>query len=343
MNPGETFMKLALGAAALGLVSTLALAVPASAEEVLIFSTSVPASNPSNDQIYKPLSEAINKAGAGEVRIDLRIGVAMSNLGNFYERVSGDVVQISNGIISGITGKFKKTEVITLPFLVESSEIGSVAYWRLYKSGLLADEFDEVVPMVPIAYPPSTLHVNKPVEAADKLGGIKIASGTAVGADIVRSFGATPISVQLGDLYESLQRGVTDGAVMTWTAYPTFKLFEVSNYHIEVPLGGAAGGAIMNKKRFDSLTAKARDAVMQGSGEAWARIAGKYFDNIQAEGKRSTLAMKGQTDVEPTPAQLESYRKTLLHVSDEWVKRTKGGDKVLAKYRELIEDVKAGK
>ena len=207
----------------------------------------------------------------------------------------------------------------------------------------MASDFSETIPLAPIGYPPTTLHFNKPVEAADRLNGIKVTAGTAISAAIVKSLNGTPISIQVGDLYESLQRGIADGAVMTWTAYPTFKLFEVTNHHIEIPLGGAAGGAIINKKRFEGLSAEGHKAIMDNSGEYWARVAGKYFDGIQDKGKKSTLAMKGQTSISPTREQLKSYRKKMAFITEEWVKNTPDGDKVLAKLRELSADVKAGR
>ena len=113
----------------------------ASADEItLIFATTNPPTDPTNLIVSKPWAARIDEAGKGLVKIDVLDGPAIANHGNAYPRVVNDVVQIARGAQSIVAGKFLLSEVMTQPFVTEDSERASVAFWRLYKTGLLDSE-----------------------------------------------------------------------------------------------------------------------------------------------------------------------------------------------------------
>jgi TRAP-type C4-dicarboxylate transport system substrate-binding protein len=120
-----------LFAALLALISGVA-----SAQEVtLTLATLDPPPTPLNTQELHPWADRVNAQGKGVVQIVVRDGSEIANQQNIYDRVMSDVVQIGRGTQSFIGGKFPLTEVVALPFVVENGESGSVAFWRLYKSG----------------------------------------------------------------------------------------------------------------------------------------------------------------------------------------------------------------
>ena len=102
----------------------------------LLFTTNNAPTTPSNAQFMRPWAERINAAGKGAIKIDVRDGTVISDLSNYYDRVMSDVVQISWGMLNTVGGKFRFTalDVASLPFMARSSEEGSVALWRLYRS-----------------------------------------------------------------------------------------------------------------------------------------------------------------------------------------------------------------
>ena len=53
--------------------------------------------------------------------------------------------------------------------------------------------------------------LNKPVKTLEELKGLKL-RGTGRLGDIVKALGATPIPIETPDLYDSLKRGVIEGA-----------------------------------------------------------------------------------------------------------------------------------
>ncbi len=64
------------------------------------------------------------------VSIDRRDGTVLANSTNFYDRLLSDVMQITFGSLNYLAGKFRLSEVMALPFLMDSTEQESVVFWR---------------------------------------------------------------------------------------------------------------------------------------------------------------------------------------------------------------------
>jgi TRAP-type C4-dicarboxylate transport system substrate-binding protein len=315
----------------------------AAQEATLIFATTNQPTAHLNVRVQHPWAKRINEAGQGVVRIDVRDGPTLANHVNFYSRVVDDVAQISWGVHGFVAGKFPLSEVGSLPFEVDKSEPASVALWRLWKSGLLDREYNEVVPLYVVAFPQTGIHTARPMKAPDSLAGLKIISGQKITAEVVTRLGGTPISLPITDIYEGIQRGTADGVIQQWTAFQPFKLAEVTTYHVDTTLSGATGMVFISKKRYDALPAAARKVIDDHSGEAQSRRFGAFWDSVQDEGRQMVKARGDKhTIVRLTPEQEKSVRDKIAPVAAEWARSTPGGDKVLGAYRELIAKVKSG-
>ncbi len=324
---------------------SLAAAAPAGrSEEInLLFGTTLPAQVHLNVRVLHPWAERINEQGKGIIHIDVRDGEAIANLSNFYSRVQDDVIQISWGLQSSIGGKFPRTLVGGLPFEVDKAEDGSVALWRIYKDGLLDAEYDTVQPLYLITFPPSGIHYAKPPKTLENLKGLKLATGSKVGADTIERLGGTPLSMVTSDYYTAVQRNMVDAVLVQWTAFQPFKLQDVTFYHLETKLGGATGMVFMAKKKYDALPAVARKILDDNSGEAESRVYGKFWDDVDNEGRDMVKALGDKHQIVPLPPAIEAkWRAAVAPVIDDWVKTTPDGAKVLAAFRSEIAKVTAG-
>src|SRR5262249_17904524 len=151
------------------------------------------------------------------------------------------------------------------PFQTESSELSSVAFWRLYKAGYFDAEYKDIVPLFVQIYPQSQIHLAKVPKAPDDVGGLRLMVVAKTGAAVVTALGAAPISLLLPDLYQGLQRNTVDGALMSWTAFQPFKLAEVTTYHIDTQLGTPPAMVFMTKKRYAALSPAARKIIDENS------------------------------------------------------------------------------
>ncbi|HLI20455.1 MAG TPA: TRAP transporter substrate-binding protein, partial [Stellaceae bacterium] len=325
--------KRGIAVAVAGLIAIAAGAARAD-EITLTLATLDPPPTPLNTQELHPWADRVNAAGKGVVQIVVRDGTEIANQQNIYDRVLSDVVQIGRGTQSFIGGKFPLSEVVALPFVIDNGETASVAFWRLYRSGLLDSEYNDTMPLFFGILPPQALHLTKAPNAIDDLGGLRVAVATKNGAEIVSRLGGAPQSIQLIDLYPALQRGAADGVMINWPAFPPFKLNEVTRYHIEAPFGGSATMIFMAKKKWDALPRAAQKVLAENSGEAESRRFGAFWDTASDQGRAMVAAMgTQQTIVDLTPAQSAALKSKIAPMAAEWTKATPGGAKVLQALR----------
>ena len=339
-NRREFLMSASATAAGAALASPLWVDAALAQETSLRFGTTNSAQIPVNTQIMHPWAKRINDQGKGIVAIDVRDGPTLANFTNYYDRVMADAVQISWGIQSYLAGKFVASLAPGLPFTSDKAEDASVAYWRLIKSGILANEYSDLEVLSVCVFAQSGLHTRRPLERPDDFAGLKIATGNPVVAELVARLKGAPISLALTEYYEALQRGTVDGIVTPWTAIIPFKLHEVLRYHVDLPFGSNVGALFMAKKRFDQLPEPARKVIADNSYEAESRRFGAFWDGEQDRGRNAVQAMPGQTIVNLSAEQEGRLREQFEPVRQNWVAKTPKGDEVLAAYKRFLAGVR---
>ena len=330
------FKSLAAFAVALGLA-----AGTAAAEEItLSFATGAPPGQAPHPQVSLPWAAKVNEKGAGVVKINVIEGFTVVTPQNFYPRLMNDVVQISSGLQGSVGGVFPLTDVARIPYLVEKAEFGSVAFWRLYKTGLLDSDYKDVHPLSLAMFPQGVLHLAKAPKSIDDFAGLKLVANSKMTSDIILKLGATPITILIQETYQGLQRHTVDGTVTGYPAVRAFKFDEVAPYHLDALLGGGAHMVVMAKKKWESLPEAVQKIMDDNSGEGLARMYGKTNDDEWEQGRARLVAMPSQTVVAPTPAEHEMFKRKMAPIADDWVKENPKGAEVLAKFRELLAQAK---
>jgi TRAP-type C4-dicarboxylate transport system substrate-binding protein len=315
------------------------------ADETRLIMTTISSPNSQVGQInYHGWAERVNAAGKGIVSVDVRDGFALANSINFYDRLLSDVMQVSFGSLNYIAGKFQLSQVMTLPFVMDDAAQESVVFWRLYKSGLLDSEFDQIVPLFFYAYPQVTLHLTKaPTAPLENLNGLRILVAGQIPSAMIAKLGGTPMSIGLSDSYQALQRSTADGISFPMAPLPDFKLDEVTHYHILASLGGGPGGVWMAKAKYLSLPPEVRKILDDNSGEAQSRRVGATLDQFEGDVRDRLSASKSHTVVSLTPQQRETWGALVKPMVDAWAATDDAHAKVLAKVRALAVEVKAEK
>ena len=336
-------MKAKIWGFAVVLAAVLGLGVAAARAQQtnLILATINPPNADTVTRYLQPWAERINAQGKGVLHIDVRSDAILANSGNFYDRVMSDVVQITWGTQSLVGGKFPLSDVVSLPFLTDKSETASVAFYRLYKTGILDREYADVMPLWLYVYPQNSLHFVKPPKTLDNLKGLKVHAVNNVNAKIASLLGGAPISLTIGDAYLGLQRGTLDAAIVPWPAIPIFKLAEVTSYHVDAPLGSGPGMMLMARKRYEALPVAARKILDDNSGEAAARSWGAFLDKLADEAKSRVAAQSQQKVVDLPAAQRAKWQAALASITQDWSANTPGGADVLKRFRDTLAQVQA--
>ena len=102
--------------------------------------------------------------------------------------------------------------------------------------------------------------------------------------EMAKALGAVPTLIPMPDVYQSLDKGVVDGAAAPWEAVQGFRLYEVAKNYTIAPFYVAYFSVCANKQKWQSLPKEVRDAIMSVSGLAGAKFWGKNFFDTAEEG-----------------------------------------------------------
>ena len=333
LRPGAARSRMAAWMAA-----ALLAVIPASAsaETILKMATTIPPANPLVSQFFEPWAKRVNEQAKGEFQIQVISGPTLANAVNVWDRTVNGVVDIGWGIQGAVNLPFPKSTIIGLPLLVPDGQLpaGSVALWRLYASGLIADEYKDVKPLALIGAPIQGLSTKTPVTKLEDVKGTKLRASDRTVADIVTALGGSPISIPAPEVYQALSQGVVGGAVAGWVLLGTFKLTEVAKYHVEgLPLGAPAGFVVMNKQSYGKLSAKGKQILDQNTGESFVRDFATFFEKLGHGIRDKAKADPSHHFYTLSADQAAQWKKVLEPVIDKWTKETPNGDKILAAFR----------
>jgi tripartite ATP-independent transporter DctP family solute receptor len=109
----------------------------------------------------------------------------------------------------------------------------------------------------------------RPIVVPADLAGVKLrVPGSKTRILTFETLGATPITMNYGELYLAMEQGVVDGQENPLAAILTSSFYEVQDYtslskHVYTPIS-----FVMNGSRYDSLTDEQRQAVDEAAQEA---------------------------------------------------------------------------
>jgi len=301
---------------------------------------------PPNNALFAGMqawADEVNKSSNGAVEIKIYSAGVLSDIANMYDRITGGVADIGFAVFGPVSSVFPKTNVGTLPFEARNHREDAIALWRLYEKGVISDEFAKFHPLAFIVFPGLVIHSKKPIHTLEDMKGMKVSVEGRVLSTMMPRLGAAPISLTPAELYQSLQRGLVDAVPQGWPSVPTFHLDEVTNFHLEAPLGFNTGYVAINNDVYAKLPRDGRAAIDKLSGMAYVERLIAADDTMQAIGRDATKAMAGQTIAQLDPKEEARWKEAVAPVTEEWVKATPDGAHVLAAFRDELTAIRAGK
>ncbi|MGE3244999.1 MAG: TRAP transporter substrate-binding protein [Beijerinckiaceae bacterium] len=326
-------MILAAGAAAL-------LSGAAAAQTVTLkLNSGAPPRSYLHSKVFEPWSKAVEADSGGTLKIQRFYGGTLGNFLVTYDRVLDGVADIGFTLAALTGGKFKQQGVAGLPFETKNANEAAVALWNLYEKGVTRAEFNQVQLLGIWAFPNAAIHSKTPIATLADVSGKKLSISSAIGAKIVVGLSATPVTLPPNQAYQAISRGITDGTLMPFTGMQTFKIYEVAKNHLDVALGADTALLFMNKKKYDSLPAKAKAAIDKHS---YLPLSKKLADETQKEWERGRNTVGKSVKTLPE-AEEAKWQKALAQVSEEWIKSTPDGAKILEAFRAEVKAVRGGK
>ncbi|MGE3148206.1 MAG: TRAP transporter substrate-binding protein [Pseudorhodoplanes sp.] len=293
------------------------------AETVLRMNNWLPPGHSQLVGVLQPWAKSVGEATRGRVKVvltDTSLGAPPRQ----YDLAVDGIADVTLAIGDYTPGRFKLTPVGDLPLISEFSEPRAVATWRTYKKFFeKADEFKGVQLMgIYHSAPGSILTTREPVTDLASYKGKKMRVGGGVMDEVNVALGGVSVSAPANSMYQILQQGVADGALIGGEGYNSFKLSGLIKYATRVPGGMYASDwyIVMNKATWNKLPKEDQDAIMSVSGEAIARLGGGTFDKAEAVGRDQWIKDGMKVIVASPEFQKTIFDKTAF-IKDQWVKQ----------------------
>ena len=290
----------------------------------------------------KPYVKRVAEASKGAAKVQIYVNT-LGGATELYENTKNGLADIAWIIAGAQRGfKFPRSEVLSLPFVLEghSNAHGSVALWNLYKKGLVAADFSDVVPIAFASMSPGHVITKDKSPTLRQLRGMKFGVTSGVTARTAKALGAIPVFTPVTNLYQSMNRGTVDGLLVGFTAVKFFRLDEVTNRHLVMPLDTPMVFIGMNKKKLDSLSATTRAVVLGEAGAKLSGALGTASDRMVGFNRKALTKDPKQKVVDLAEKKREAWRSRLRPLVDQWVKSTPNGAAILAAYRAELNRLK---
>ncbi len=275
-----------------------------------------------NSVMMGKFCEELNKKLGGKVALTQYTGSTLLAAPKMAAGVSTGIADIGLSNLSYTRGRFPVMEIMELPLGFPSSWIATHVANDFYNK-FKPKDFDTYHVLMLSTSPINVIQtLNKPVKTLEEVKGLKL-RGTGRLGDIVKTLGATPIPIETPDLYDSLKRGVIEGALLPLETLKGFKTGEVLKY---VTASWKVGSAycfyvVMNKQKWNSLPADVQKVFTAFSQEFVGRWAVEW-NNIDIEGRDFFTKQGGQivpvSDsestrwIKATEPVIEDYKKDLI-------------------------------
>lgn len=274
---------------------TVFLAVPASAQEIVLRGITSFAEKTINSRGFEGFIEKVNAAGKGSIRINYIGGPKAMPPFEVGKALQSGVVDIANVTGAFYTNVFPESDAwkLTQKPMSELRKNGGFDYMMaIYKEKMnafmLARQFQNT---------PFHVYLTKPITKPD-LTGLKLRI-TPVYREFFQALGATVVQTAPGEVYTALERGVVDGY-----GWPTAGIFDLgwhekTKFRVDPGFYRAEVSVIVNLNSWNKLNAQQKKILSDAGAEleaSWQAVEKQENESDIAKQKAAgiqTIEFKG--------------------------------------------------
>jgi TRAP-type C4-dicarboxylate transport system substrate-binding protein len=326
-------------AAALAATAVLAPAALAQDKEVqLKLSLWIPPAHPLVPSIQAWAAD-VEKASNGSIKSTVFPSEQLGKAFDHYDMARDGIADFTYVNPDYQPGRFPIVAAGDLPFLMSDAKVGSAAFDSWYRA-YAASEMKDVHYCLGFAHDPGTFHSHKKILVPADVKGLKVRpAGATVGA-FMTSLGATNVQASAPEVRDVLSRGVADAVTFPWGSIVLFGIDKVVSYHMDVPLYVTVFTWVMNKSKYESLSATQRKVIDDHCTTEWAAKLATPWADFEADGRPKIKAEAGHEVYGLTPEQLAEWRKAAEPMQQKWAENARkvgaDPDKVMAALKDAL-------
>lgn len=274
-----------------------------------------------------PWTQKIEEESDGRIKFELYPAMQLGGgPPNLYDQAKDGVVDVIWTVLGYTPGRFPKSEVFEMPFMVTTGEATSMAFQEFVEANTM-DEFEGVKLIAVHTHGPGLFHSKDPINTLEDLSGMKIRGGSRVISDMLNRLGATAVGMPVPATTEALSKGVIDGTTIPWEVAPSIRTSELVTNH--TGFSGTHGlytqtfALIMNQASYDGLPDDLKAVIDNNSGMEVAAMFGRVMDEGDIAGRKQAEEM-GNNIVTLDEAETARWQEAAQPTIDQWFTEMEG-------------------
>lgn len=278
-------------------------------------------------KVLKPWGEKLKTESGGKLVIEHFDAMALGGRPPaLIDQAIDGVADITMTVVGYTPGRFPRTEVFELPFMMRDPVATALAFQQLVDEDFQSNEYKDLKVLGAWVHGPGVVHTKTGVSKLEDMQGKKLRGPTRVINDMLKELGATPVGMPLPAVPEALSKGVIEGTVIPWEVSPAIKLAELAGKHTEFSgeeaLYTATIVLVMNKAKYESLPDDIKAVLDANSGAALSRFAATEMAAADAPGR--AIAEKNGNDITVLDAnEVARWKAAAQPVIARWVEEMK--------------------
>lgn len=316
------------------LVSALAaaaLSVSAQAATKWDLPTAYPASNLHTENLQEFVKE-VKELSGGEFDITLHINASLFKAPEIKRAVQSNQAQAGEILLTNYANEDPIFALDGLPFLAT----GYDAAWKLYQAQkpVLSKKLESqgMMLLFTVAWPPQGIYANNEINTVDDLKGLKWRAYSPVTARIADLVGAQPVTIQQAELAQAMATGVVNAFMTSGSTGWDTKVYEYMKRFYDTQAWLPKNAILVNKKAFDALDQKSKDALLKAAEAAEKR--GWELSREKTQWYLDNLAKNGMEIVKPSAELMSGLDKVGQTMLSEWLEKAGAdGKQIIDTYR----------
>lgn len=316
-------------------------------EEVykLSFNVQIPSTHKFHTDVVKPWADLVEKETNGKVKIEIYNSGALGTLATAYDDIKGGVYDI--GYVSPglhLDSNLYPLTIGDLPFGITDADVKAKVLGKL-KDKYMADAFNESTFLSISSTDSYQLYSKEPVESIKDVKEQKLIVQGAERIEVVKGWGAVPVSLGLEQIYESLEKKTVNQTTYTSVGAVGLKLYEVAPYLTKIDLGATTLLFLANSDSLNKLPEDLKKQFVEELGPKLGEMTGEMYKSqadvaIKEYGEK--VKDKGGKVITLDSEQLKAFKKPTEKIWNAWAdeanKKGYSGDEILGEFKTLLKE-----
>ena len=259
----------------------------------------------------------ITKASGGTITTQLFPSEQLGKAFDHYDMAKDGIADVAYVNPGYQPGRFPIMAGAGLPFLFANAKGGSAAIDAWYRA-YAAKEMRDVKYCFAFIHDPGTFHSKKKLLSPSDVKGLKVRPATSTIGQMDTLLGATNVQASAPEARDALERGVADAITFPWGSLILFGIDKVVTFHMDEPLYTTPFVWVMNKDKYEAMSAAQKKVVDDHCTPEWAEKVGSAWADFEFAGRARLAAEPGHTVYKLTPTQLDAWRKAIAPTEAAW-------------------------